>query len=544
MHASPLGDLINAIRLHAILFAILLSYLAAVMYIGFKSTKKQNSLEDFFLAGRTVPWWAAGVSIITADMSAISYVGAPAWVFQKDLRLAVGLFLFPLFMLVIVYLFIPVMARLRLFTIYEYLEKRFGLPSRLLASLMFILIVAGRLAVVIYTTALILSVITGLPLAPCIWVLAGVTATYTILGGMEAVIWTDVMQFCVLVFGMVLILAVIVYAFGGHVGQIWSLAANGGHTRMLDADLFTFNLKTEVTLLALIIGGAVTNVATYGSDQVIVQRYLTTGSKREMAKAVMFNGIVTLPVMGMLWLAGIGLAAYYAVHPALAATLTTPDQVVPHFITNALNPVVGGLIIAGIFAATMSTLSCGLNSLTTASMVDFYLRFRGRATTAGSSDDSTLRGDISIARWCTLGWAVLSTIGAMFVDHLGTIIKAMGTINGFFVGPLLSVFLLGFLTTRANSFGAFAGAIAGTALTAVVAAMPVSWLPGALQPASVFPISWLWYGPAGCVFTMLIGYLLSLARPAPELQTIAPLTLGGVAISTQPSTRAVHSPQQ
>ncbi len=529
MHTSLLHDLINAVRLHAVLFVILLSYLAVVMYIGFRSTKKQKSLEDFFLAGRKVPWWAAGVSIITADMSAISYVGAPAWAFQKDLRLAVALFLFPVFMLLVVYLFIPVMARLKLFTIYEYLEKRFGLPSRLLASLMFILIVVGRLAVVIYTTSLILSVITGLPIALCIWVLAGVTATYTILGGMEAVIWTDVMQFCVLVFGMILILGVIVFAFGGHVGQMWRIAAQGGHTRMLDANLFSFSLKTEVTLLGLIVGGAVTNVAMYGSDQVIVQRYLTTGSKHEMAKAVMFNGIVTLPVMGMLWLAGIGLAAYYAVHPALAATLTNPDQVVPHFITNALNPVVGGLIIAGIFAATMSTLSCGLNSLTTASMVDFYLRFRGQEAPAESSGESTLKGDLSIARWCTLGWAVLSTIGAMFVDQLGTIIKAMGIINGFFVGPLLSVFLLGFLTTRANSFGAFGGAIAGTALTAVVATMPVHWLPSVLQPSSVFPISWLWYGPVGCLFTMLIGYLLSLARPAPKPQKIESLTLRGLA---------------
>jgi SSS family transporter len=532
MNTGVLHDLITAVRLHAVLFAILITYLSLVLYIGYRSTTKQKSLEDFFLAGRNVPWWAAGVSIITADMSAISYVGAPAWVFQKDLRLAAGLFLFPVFMVLVVYLFIPVMARLRLFTIYEYLEKRFGLPSRLLASLMFILIVVGRLAVVIYTTSLILSVITGLPLALCIWVLAGVTATYTVLGGMEAVIWTDVMQFCVLVLGMVLILAVIVYAFGGHVGQIWALAAQGGHTRMLDSDLFSFSLKTEVTLLGLIIGGAVTNVAMYGSDQVIVQRYLTTGSKREMAKAVMFNGIVTLPVMGMLWLAGIGLAAYYAVHPALAATLTNPDQVVPHFITHALNPVVGGLIIAGIFAASMSTLSCGLNSLTTAAMVDFYIRFRGAAP-SGSSEEQAVQGDITIARWSTLGWALVATAGAMFVDQLGTIIKAMGTINGFFVGPLLSVFLLGFLTTRANSFGAFGGAIVGTALTAVLAAMPVPWLPGALQPASVLPISWLWYGPAGCLFTLIAGYLLSLLRPAPDARAIAPLTLRGLATNPE-----------
>src|SRR5947209_16939031 len=176
----------DVVRQHAVMFAILLSYLTAVMYIGSRSARKQKSLEDFFLAGRSVPWWAAGVSIIAADMSAISYVGAPAWAFQKDLRLATGLLLFPLFMLPVVYLFIPFMARLRLFTIYEYLERRFGLPSRLLASLMFILIVVGRLAVVIYTTSLILSVITGLPVALCIWLLAGVTATSTILGGVEA----------------------------------------------------------------------------------------------------------------------------------------------------------------------------------------------------------------------------------------------------------------------------------------------------------------------------------------------------------------------
>jgi SSS family transporter len=538
---AELGESMSVVRQHAVLFAILLSYLGAVIYIGSRSGRKQKSLEDFFLAGRKVPWWAAGVSIIAADMSAISYVGAPAWVFQKDLRLAAGLFLFPLFMLPVVYLFIPFMARLKLFTIYEYLEQRFGLAPRLLASAMFILIVVGRLAVVIYTTALILSVITGAPLGLCIWILSGATTLYTMLGGMEAVIWTDVMQFCVLVLGMVLILGVITYAFGGHVGRIWQLAAQGGHTAMIDPKLFTFSFKTEVTLLALIVGGAVTNVAMYGSDQVIVQRYLATSSKTEMAKAVMFNGIVTLPVMGMLWLAGIGLAAYYAAHPSLAATLTTPDQVVPHFVANALNPVVGGLIIAGIFAATMSTLSCGLNSLTTAAIVDFYLRARGQSAPEEARDPSTLRSELEIARWTTLGWALVATVGAMFVDQLGPIVKAMGIINGFFVGPLLSVFLLGFLTTRANTFGAFGGALAGTALTAVVAQMPVPWLPGVLQPVSVFPISWLWYGPAGCLFTLLVGYALSLARPAPRLETIAPLTLLGRHSEEIPRVRSTRS---
>src|SRR5262249_53519317 len=153
--------------------------------------------------------------------------------------------------------------------------------------------------------------------------------------------------------------------------------------------------------------------------------------KREMAKAVLLNGIVTLPVMGMLWLAGIGLAAYYAVHPALAATLTNPDQVLPHFIANALNPVVGGLIIAGIFSATRSTLACRLNPLTPAAMVDFYLRYRGLVAPEEATEASMRTADLATARWLTLAWAVVATVGALFVNQLGTVVKAMGIINGF-----------------------------------------------------------------------------------------------------------------
>jgi SSS family solute:Na+ symporter len=160
-------------------------------------------------------------------------------------------------------------------------------------------------------------------------------------------------------------------------------------------------------------------------------------------------------------------------------------------------------------------------------MVDFYLRFRAGAN--APADAGPMRtADVGLARAVTLGWAVFATLAAMFVDRLGTIVKAMGVINGFFVGPLLSVFLLGFLTRRANSFGAFTGAIVGTAMTAVVATMPVAWLPSALQPPAVFPLSWVWYGPVGCLVTLAIGYGSSLLRPAPDPQEVAALTRRGV----------------
>jgi SSS family transporter len=462
---------------------ILIVYMVASVAIGVWFTRRQRSLTAYFVANRTAPWWAAGLSIIATDLSAISYLGAPAWAFEKDLRMAMALFLFPLSMVLVVYLFVPFMARLRLFTIYEYLGERFNAGVRSVASVLFLFIRGGWLANVIFAQGLALSEITSISLTTSVWLIGGVSALYTVLGGMEAVLWTDVMQFFVLVGGILVVMGAILWSFGGDVGQIWSIAAAGGHTRLISFDV---DLTTEVTIWALIVGGLVGNLSSYGSDQVIVQRYFTTRNKGEMARAILFNGLLVVPITLALYLIGTGLFAYYQANPP--AVPVEPRRVLAYFIVNDLRPGYSGLVIAGLFAATMSSLSSGMNSLSTATYMDFIARFRSRVR-ASETDH------VRTARLCTLGWGAAATIAALYVDRLGTLIEITGKINGFFSGPLLGMFLLGILNRRATSFGVMTGALIGTVVTAVAA-----------QTA----LSWIWYGPVGCLATVSLGSLVSL----------------------------------
>ena len=215
---------------------ILIVYILITLYIGLRHARKQKSLEDYFLAERNIPWWAAGISIVAADTSAVSYIGLPAYVFQKDLQLLVGMLItLPVVWVVVACLFVPFLARLKLYTVYQYLEKRFGVVARSGASALFLLLRSGHLAVAIYAQALALNMITGLDTAVAVWICGGLVTFYTVLGGMKAVIWTDVTQFFVTTGGLIAVLSVVLWTFGGNVSEIWRMCSETGHTRMVDS---------------------------------------------------------------------------------------------------------------------------------------------------------------------------------------------------------------------------------------------------------------------------------------------------------------------
>jgi SSS family transporter len=359
-----------------------------------------------------------------------------------------------------------------------------------------------HLAFAIYAQSLALSLLLHLPFVTCIWISGAATTLYTVFGGIEAVLWTDVMQFFVLVGGMFVILGAVLLPFHGNFAQIWHIASAGGHTRLMS---FNFDFTTTVTIWALFIGNLVMNMSAYGSDQVIVQRYFTAGSKKAMTRAVMLNGFLTVPLVLILNIIGLGFVAYYKSRPELRASLANPDQVLPHFVMHVLPAPLPGLVIAGILAATMSTLSSGLNSLCTVTMVDFYRRFVPQR-------DGNQAQDVRTARWFTLGWGLLITFSAMFMGRLGQIIEGSMKALGFLSGPLLGMFLLGILSRRPNSFGVLIGAACGTIAAAY---------------AAHTNISWLWYGPVGCLATVLIGYPASLLRPALGAEQVDRLTVWG-----------------
>jgi len=467
-------------------YIVLFFYLIGVSVLGSFFYKEQRTIKDFFLAGRSMGWLPVCLSIIATDLSAISYMGAPAWSYQKDLQYGMGIFLFPFIVILAAFVFVRTFYKLNIYTTYEYLEKRFNVATRSIASFFFICVRGGWVATAIYVPSLALSVITGLNLVSCILIIGIFATLYTTLGGMKAVIWTDVMQFIVLVGGILAVIVVLLRSFGGNVGEIWHIATIEGHTKMFT---FKFDPTIEVTIWSVLSFYTLFNLNSYGTDQVIVQRCFTAKSLKESMKALIFDGIIALPITVLLYLIGIGFVGYYHLHPQMLSSLHSPDQVLPHFIVHALPSGLSGLVIAGIFAATMSSVDSGINSLTTVSVVDFYKRFFHNSR-------KTEKHYLKVSRCMTLTWGLVATFVALFVRHMGTIFQIIGKINSFFTGPLLSIFLLGILTRRATSCGVILGAVCGLVATFFV--------------ATFTNVSWMWYIVVGCGVTFAIGYLLSL----------------------------------
>lgn len=477
-------------------YAVIAVYLFLSIYIGLHSSRKTTDSDDYFLGGRQQHWFPVAISIISAELSAISYMGVPGWVYEKDLSYFMLTFLFPLVIFLIIRLFIPIYRKLKLVSVYEYLEKRYNLYVRAFTALLFMLLRVGHMATAIYAPSLVLQEIAGIPLIPSITIIGVAVTFYTLKGGIRAVIWTDFMQFFVLIGGALVILA---FAFAGlnwDLGYMWRMA--GDHTRMFD---FSFDLHEEITVWALAANQAVFYLTNYATDQVVAQRYFTTGSERETRKAMMTSAYITVPVVALLLLIGVALTAYYAVQPELAQSLTRGDRIMPHFAVNVLPVGAKGVLIAGIFAATMSVISAGVNSLSAVLLQDFLIRF-----------GVTKRDrEVAHARLVTLGFGLVITATAFFVDQLGPVVAAFGKLSSFFMGPICAFFLLGVISKRANSGGVITGAVAGLLATI--------WV------ANFTSISWLWWIVVGFLVSMGVGWTVSLLFQKPAEAQIAEYTI-------------------
>lgn len=480
---------------------VLAVYLIAVVLIGGSFYGKQKNVKDYLMAGRRMSWFPIAISIIATDLSAISYMGIPALVYKHDLKYMLSAFMFPLQMALVIIIFVPLLYRLNIYTAYEYLERRFNTPTRLLASCLFL---GGRgawLATMTFATSVVLTQITGINTYLAILICGISTTVYTFLGGMEAVVWTDFMQFFVLLGGAVAIAAFVLFGYGGDVGRIWDVATATGHTSMFD---FSFDLSREYTFWGMLIGLLVYQLSTYGTDQINVQRYFATKNLKQTIWAAGGSAIILLPVLLILYSIGVGFAAYYHDQPELRATLTNADRVMPHFTVNVLPAGLRGLVIAGIFAATMSSMSSGINSLATSTIKDLLEKVSKRVVDQ----------QLFWARVISGIWGLAATAGAtLMVDLKLTILERFNSIYTFFAGPLVGIFLLGMVTKRASAWPVCAAAIAGFIATLIIS-----------RSTSVH---WLWYAPAGCLVTLVVGYLGSLIVPQQHPEEIKRYTLLG-----------------
>jgi sodium-coupled monocarboxylate transporter 8/12 len=477
-------------------YIVLLVYLGISVFVGTYAARGKKSFDDYCVADRRIPWWAACVSIVATDLSGVSYIGVPAWIYNHDLKYNFGIVLMPLVMLAVVVIFVPVFLQAGVYTIYHYLERRFHKRARTVTAILFLMKGFVHLAGAIYTPSLALSAATGVPLWLCIFIIGTCTTLYTIKGGMRAVIWTDLTQFIVLFGGLILMICIAMAGLSWDWAGVWHSASNltasesgGPHTTLID---WHFSFKTEATVWSLLAFYFVFNMGTYGADQIAVQRYFTVKGFREVVKSVIGSGFVN--VITVAFMAGLGLilVVYYHAHPRLAATLTRADDVLPHFVMNVLPTGARGVIFAAIFAATMSCVSAGLNSFSTVGAVDLY---RDLVNPDASDKNSLLVAKVFTA----VSGLIITALGLLVSLAHTSIIQTINSLLSIFIGPITAMFFLGVLTRRANIVGLLIGVVAGLLCG------------GLLQWTSLGnDINWLWLAPFGCAATFVVGYLASL----------------------------------
>ena len=486
-------------------YAIVVGYLVGVTLLGARYRSGQRNARDFFLAGRSMSWFPMVLSVIATDFSAISFLGAPGYVIAHDIVIDVQVLTFIWVLPISFYLFVRFFHGMELISAYEYLERRFSLPLRAICSLLFICVRIGWMATALYATSLALAAATALPFWACVLLIGGLTTLYSTLGGMRAVIWTDVVQFFIFIGAIIVVVTTSTRAVPEGFSSIWRTATETGHTRILN---FEGGFES-ITTPAVLIGGTFLVLISYGVDQVVIQRYLTAQDLRQIKKAMVFQVCVTPLVLAALVAIGLSVFGFYQHFPERIPAGLEPDQWFPHFIVNELPVGVSGLVIAGLFAATMSSISSGLNSLTAACVIDFYRRFSTASSDAAQSDVD--RHEVRLSRILTVVWGGVATGLAFAVGQLGVIAVISKTLAGFFGGVLLGVFLLGILVTRANEQGALLGAAIGFATICAV---------GLATPINLF-----WYAPVGCTTTFLVGALASILFRSPAPEKLKGLTL-------------------
>lgn len=473
-------------------YTVVLVYLVAVAGFGSSFYRRKSTASEYFLGGRSMPWLAAGISIIAADLSAITVMGTPAWAYKHNLELFWAT-TYPFVAPIVLLVFVPFYASLNLYTAYEYLERRFNLTVRVLASALFHVLRAMHVSIALYAPSLVISLVTGLPVWQCILLMGAITTFYTTLGGIRAVIWTDVIQFTTVMAGLVAILWTSLGRLDVSLQAAYRTASEAGRLKLLN---FSTDPSELTSLWACLIGGAVLCLSPLTTDQAVLQRLFTTRSVRDCRQSVILQSIVVIPVTMLLFVVGTSLFVFYQYNPSHLSGLNSEDAILPFFAVHELPSGASGLIIASIFAASMAVMSAGINALTTATTVDFYQRlFRPHETGEHYA---------RVGRAGTVMWGTLVTGLALFADRLGELALAYNRVSSFISGPLLGVFMLAALTMRTTAAGAIAGAAAGMVAVSLV----------------MFNTTWSFFytAPIGLAVTMAVGYTVSLTgtRPPPE----------------------------
>jgi SSS family transporter len=466
-------------------YIIIAGYLIGIAVWGIVSGGKQKSIKDYFLGSKVVPWWAVCFSIVAAETSTLTFISIPGLAYLTNLnflQLTIG---YLIGRIVIANFFLPSYFKGELSTAYAFLENRFGAKTRSFASIVFLFTRTAADGVRLFATAIPLKLMMDISYPAAILIIAVITLLYTYTGGVKGVIWVDVVQMFIYI-GGALVSAIFLLSI---LPEGWTTVVNAASSDMK----FNFiNLGFEngiggffsqpYTLIGGLLGGAFLSMASHGTDQLIVQRLLSTESLNKAKKAIIGSGVIVIFQFIVFLILGVMLYAYYG------ETGYKSDEIFPLFIINELPVGLTGIIIAGLFAAAMSTLAGSMSSLASSTMMDLYLPFKG----AGLDESKKLR----VSRLFTIMWAFMLVGSAVFfMESPKAVVELALSIASFTYGGLLGTFLLGLINKNSTQEDALAGFVAGIFIMITVIALNL--------------VAWTWFTLVGVITTLLVGSLLT-----------------------------------
>jgi SSS family transporter len=484
-------------RLSAVDLTLVAGYLAGITLFGLRFRSKDRSLKSYFLADRTIPWWAIALSIVAAETSTLTIISIPGLAFTGNWEFLQVVLGYLLGRIVVCVIFLPRYFRGDLLTAYQVIGQRFGPRLHRLTGLLFLSLRAAAEGVRIFAVSIVVGLAIGTNDIVSIAIICALTLAYTLEGGLAAVIWTDVIQMFLYIAGTIVAVAVLGHLIPNGWTSVYIAGTAAGKLKIFD---FSLNLFQTYTFWAGLIGGCFLTMASHGTDQLMVQRLLAAKNLRESRTALLASGVVIFVQFALFLAIGSGLYFFYRGIGAGYQSLV-PDRVFPLFIVQHMPIGVAGLLIAAILAAAMSNLSAAVNALSSTSMVDFYLPWRPQ---------SSERRRSTLSRVMTVFWSAVLFVLALMSRTSGHVVEVGLSIASVAYGSLLGVFLLGTLSKRATERGAIAGMICGFAVNLLLWIQPHPWTLSLAAIRLVLPkIGWTWFVLIGSLATFAVGWCAS-----------------------------------
>ncbi|PKF49997.1 sodium:solute symporter [Enterovibrio nigricans] len=464
-------------------YAALLIYLGMIMLVGLYFARRQKTADDYFKAGGRIPGWAAGVSMFATTLSSITFMSIPAKAYTSDWTFLFGqyitLAIFPL----VFYFYIPFFRKLNLTSVYEYLERRFDVKMRLFGSVSFMLFHIGRIAIITYLTALALLPFIDIDPLMIVFLIGVLCIIYTFMGGIEGVIWTDVIQGIMLSGAAILIFIIVCFNVDGGIGEVFSLSASDN--KFFPSERFSWSWS-DSTVPVLMIGFFFASLQQYTASQDVVQRYIVTDNIEETKKALITAAKFGLFVPIFFFAIGSALYVYYQQNPSLLPEGFNTGGILPFYVISQMPAGLAGVIIAAIFAASQSSISSSLNSISACFTSDIYEKIAKNATSEQK---------LKTGRAITIIAGTLGVIASTYLIYSkeSEIWDAFNSLLGLMGGPMTGLFTLGIFVRRANANSALLGVVAS-----VIAVLGIR---------AYTDLNFFFYGVVGTMTVVVVGYL-------------------------------------